>query len=329
MREWYLLTPETRPNAIGGYEDQSFKDYKDDAFQEALTTDIAITVTLFTSDLSAQFNVRCIVQNNTADTQLKSLERTILFSIGTARAGMYVFFEGRYWLITGYPGNNGIYEKVTVVLCQYKFKWQTGSGKIIERWGNLTSASKYDTGRTGNQVILLESNNFTILLPEDDESATFEDKRIFIDRDQVNPHKVFRITRSDDVLYLYGENHGGVLSFIASRDEFNKDVDRPDLGMCDYIEVTEDNGDIDETTISIIGEDTLKYGIKQLYQVEGITGEYTWNVVTSADIQKIITGDGITLGATNLDDIGGTISLQVLYNNEVKVEKEIKITGLF
>lgn len=32
MKEWYLLNAETRPNITGGYENDTFHDYKDDAF---------------------------------------------------------------------------------------------------------------------------------------------------------------------------------------------------------------------------------------------------------------------------------------------------------
>ena len=110
MKEWYLLSSSTRPNEIGGFENQAFVDYKDDAFQEALTTDIATTVTIYNYDLSQSKNIRCIIQGNTGDTYLKSMERTVLVTIGTLKAGMYIYFENCYWLVTGYPGNNGIYE---------------------------------------------------------------------------------------------------------------------------------------------------------------------------------------------------------------------------
>mgnify|MGYP001011001059 CR=1 FL=1 len=31
MQEWYLMTPETRPNITGGFENDAFLDYKEDA----------------------------------------------------------------------------------------------------------------------------------------------------------------------------------------------------------------------------------------------------------------------------------------------------------
>ena len=340
MQEWYLLTSDTRPNATGGYENDAFLDYKEDAFQEALQTDIATTVTLYNYDLLEPKRIRCIIQGNTADTQLKALERTVLASIGTLKAGMYILFEDRYWLITGYPGNNKIYEKATMILCQYKLRWQDDTGKIIERWANFTSASKYDTGHSGNQTITLTSNNFTIWIPEDDDSATLDTRRVFIDRDEVHPTKVFEITRSDDVLYLFGEAHGGILSFIADKDELNLEVDRPDLGLCDYKEPTPLPPEPDETTdlsAIISGKSNLINGFSRTYSVEftdsngDIKGDvdFTWNVESDFDVQQTINGNQIELSVDDENLIGSSFVLQVLVQDKVLSEFEIMITSLY
>lgn len=182
MENWYLMNCDTSPNEIGGFENDSFLEHKDDSFSEVLGTDLATTVKLYSSDLSEHKEIRCVIQDNTANTMLKSLERTVLTYIGTLKAGMYIFFENRYWLITGYPGNNKIYEKATMSLCQYTLKWQCEDGRIIERPANFTSASKYDTGESGNYVITLTSNNFTILIPDDDDAFTLDGQKVFIDR---------------------------------------------------------------------------------------------------------------------------------------------------
>lgn len=340
MKEWYLLTSDTRPNSIGGYENDAFIDYKDDAFQEALQTDVATTVTLYNSDLSEPKDIRCIVQGNTADTQLKSLERTILTPIGTLKAGMYVLFDNRYWLITGYPGNNKIYEKVTMILCQYKLRWQDDTGKIVERWANFTSASKYDIGHSGNQTIMLTSNNFTIWIPEDDDSATLDTRRVFIDRDTDNPTKVFEITRSDDVLYLFGEDHGGILSFIADKVELNLEVDRPDLGLCDYKPPCPLPPKPDETTdlsAVISGNNKLKCGFDRDYTVQFIDSKgevhndttFSWNVISDFEVTKIITGNTITLFVDDEDCIGSSFLLQVIVGETVLAEIPIDVIEAF
>lgn len=340
MKEWYLLTSNTRPNSIGGYENDAFIDYKCDAFQEALQTDIASTVTLYNHDLTSSEVIRCIIQDNTASTQLKSLERTVLTPIGTLNAGMYILFENRYWLVTGYPGNNKVYEKATMILCQYKLRWQNDCGKIIERWANFTSASKYDTGRSGNQTIMLTSNNFTIWIPEDDDSATLDNRRVFIDRDINNPKKVFEITRSDDVLYLFGEDHGGILSFIADKDELNLKVDRPDLGICDYKPPRPLPPKPNETTdLSAIihGNNKLKNGFKREYSVDfrNAKGEkvadvsFSWNIVADFTIEQEINEDTIILFVDNEDYIGSSFLLQVIVNDAIQSEITIDVIEAF
>lgn len=137
-------------------------------------------------------------------------------------------------MIDGYPGNNKSYEKATMVLCQYNLRWQNNNGDIIERWGNFSSASKYDVGEGGNNVIFLTSNNYSIKLPFDKETLELDGKRVFIDKHVHNPTKVFKITRDDDILSDYGDEHGCVLNFIADKTELNLEVDNPELRICDY-----------------------------------------------------------------------------------------------
>ena len=47
MKEWYLITQNTRPNITGGFENELFVDYKEDGFFEALNTDLASDVVLY------------------------------------------------------------------------------------------------------------------------------------------------------------------------------------------------------------------------------------------------------------------------------------------
>ena len=342
MKEWYLLTSDTRPNSIGGYENDAFVDYKDDSFQEALSTDIAKTVILFNYDLSESQTIRCIIQDNTASTQLKSLERTVLSTIGTLKAGMYIFFENRYWIITGYPGNNGIYEKATMILCQHKLRWQDNTGKIIERWANYTSASKYDVGENGNQVIILSSNNFTIWIPDDDDSATLDGKRVFIDRNTKKPTKVFKVTRSDDVLYLFGEDHGGIMSFIADRDEINYLTDNQELGLCDYIPLSSSlPPDIDEgedISCNITGNSSIKIGIPRIYTVTFFDANgcyiayknvnYTWDIQCDFIIEQKIIDNTIELISNDEKSIGSSILLSVILEDKVICKREINIVDI-
>ena len=349
MKEWYLIGNNTKPNMIGGYENQAFLDYKDDAFAESLDTDIAKNVILHNYDLSESTEIRCIIQGNSADTQLKSMERIGLFVRGTVKAGMYIFYENRYWLITGYPSYNGIYEKAVMQLCQYKLRWQNAEGEIIERWICASSASKYDTGEKSNSTIVLSTDNLTLLLPNDDESLDLDGKRVFIDKREIDPTKVYKITRTDSVLYDFGEEHGGILSFIADKTELNTTTDRQDLRICDYIEVSEDIEE-DPTTPSdpenpdemtdlrvvISGNKNLKVGFSRTYTatitdadgnaVENVN--FSWNVVSNFTVEQNVDGNKIELKVDDDSFIDESFILQLLVDGIVKTELEITVIGI-
>ena len=232
MKEWYLTNP--KPNITSGYENDALSEYAQDNFTDVLKTTFSDTALLFNYSLSESKEIKCIIQGNIANTQLKSMERTILVPIGTLHSGDYIFFEDEYWIVDGRPGNNKSYEKATLKECQYKLRWQKDDGTIIERWVYLTSSSKYDVGENGNNTIVLTSNNYLITIPNDEDSMTLDGKRVFIDLSDI-PEKVFKITRNDDVLFAHG-SHGGTLNLIADKTEFNKETDNQELRICDYID---------------------------------------------------------------------------------------------
>lgn len=349
MKEWYLID---RPSTTsGGYENDTLNDYRDDAIYDMLETELASTVILHNYDLSESTEIRCIIQGNSADTQLKSMERVGLFVRGTVKAGMYIFYENRYWLITGYPSYNGIYEKAVMQLCQYKLRWQNSSGKIIERYGNFTSASKYDTGEKSNSTIILSTDNLTILLPNDDESLNLDGKRVFIDKRVVNPTKVYKITRTDSVLYDFGEEHGGILSFIADKTELNTTTDRQDLRLCDYIEIDDNTNTPSEAPTTppenpnettdlravISGNKNLKVGFSRTYTVkftdengnEIDESDWTWDV--GADYIDVVeqNGNEIELLIENEDYIGSSFVLSVVKDTVTLAQIEITIVEAF
>ena len=219
MKEWYLMNNH-KPNTVSGYEGDILTDFAQSNFTDVLETAFSDAVLLYNHDLSECKEIRCVIQGNSADTYLKSMERVALFPIGTVKAGMYIFFENRYWLITGYPSSNKSYEKATVKLCQYKVKWQNSDGTIVERWVSTQSSSKYDDGLKDSNTMTLTSDSIMLLLPNDDESLTLDGKRIFIDKKNP-PNKVYLVSRADSVLYDYGEERYApkIAAAICSRRE--------------------------------------------------------------------------------------------------------------
>ena len=254
--------------------------------------------------------------------------------------------DDTYWLVYNSFNVNDVHYEGKLIQCNYPLKWQLSNGKVVERWANIVSASKYDTGETGNATIVLSSNNFTVLIGFCEEGYELEGKRVFIDKRNINPEKVFKMTRGDDVLFDSG-NMGALFSFIADKTELNKDEDRPDLKLCNYIEIdTEDSPTTppenpDEMTVlsaTISGNKNLKVGFSRTYTATITDADdnavewdntYSWNVVSDFEVGQEIDGNTIKLLVDNEDLIDEKFKLQVLNNSVVNSEIIITIVNVY
>ena len=342
MKEWYL-TDNYKPTVTSGYESDAISEFAESNFTDVLETAFSDAVLLYNHDLSECKEIRCVIQGNSADTYLKSIERVALFPIGTVKAGMYIFFENRYWLITGYPSSNKSYEKATVKLCQYKVKWQNSDGTIVERWVSTQSSSKYDDGLKDSNTMTLTSDSIMLLLPNDDESLTLDGKRIFIDKKNP-PNKVYLVSRADSVLYDYGEDHGGMFCFITEKTELNESTDRPDLGICDYIFPTTPEED-DKTTIlsnvvtgKILGRKDIKIGfpcvyIGKLFDENGASlkwsDEYSWEISKDADVLINPDRDEIEVVVENEGMIDEKFTIAIKRGEEMVCDFIVSVFGSF
>ena len=340
MKEWYLNCPS--PNITSGYENDALSEYAQDNFTDVLETTFSDTALLFNYSLSESKEIKCVIQGNIANTQLKSMERTILVPIGTLHSGDYIFFEDEYWIVDDRPGNNKSYEKATLKECQYKLRWQKDDGTIIERWANLTSSSKYDVGENGNNTIILSSNNYLIIMPYDIDSMTIEGKRVFIDLSDI-PEKVFKITRNDDVLFAHG-SHGGTLNLIADKVELNKETDNQELRLCNYNDTTPTTPPSEPTTpdetedlyATISGTTNLRIGVTRNYTailsdkdgnaVQWDDTKYGWNVASDFDVKQSVSKNKISLTIEDEDFIDSSFLLQVIKLDDNSVIGEIEIT---
>lgn len=249
--------------------------------------------------------------------------------------------DDTYWLVYTAFNVNDIEYTGKLIQCNYLLRWQLSDGKIVQRWTNIVSASKYDTGENGNSTIVLSSNNFTILMGYCDEALELEEKRVFIDIRKV-PKKVFKITRGDDVLYNAG-SIGMLLSFIADKTELNKDKDNQELGICDYIHPATPTlpqpSNPDETadlSAKISGNTNLRIGVTRTYTVtlsdaydnvvDWDDTLYGWNVVSDFDVSQTVTENKISLTVEDEDFIDTSFLLQVIKLNDSSVLSEIEIT---
>ena len=230
MQEWYLMKS---PTLTSGDESDLLRQYSEDALTELLNSDVADDVELYDSDLTFVKKTRALVIDKMQETKLKSLRRQIALPIGTCTAGQYIKYKDRFWLIVGLVDNDITHEKGVMVLCNYLLTWINSYGKIVQRWANITSASQYNSGETGQQFYNVQSDQLMVSVPDDDECLLFEKGiRFIIDKrckvyeknfpagtvsDTSKDVNVYSLTRLDAVLYDYQDS--GYMQFIAYQDE--------------------------------------------------------------------------------------------------------------
>lgn len=349
MKSWYLTTPS--PNIVSGYESDTITEYAQSNFTDVLETTFSDKVTIHNSDLSEFSIINCVVQGNISDTKEKSTERTILFPIGTSVAGKYVFFEGAYWLLIGYPGNNKSYEKITASLCNFKLRWQNHDGVIIERLSHSEVFSRGSSGVSENETIAIGDDQYRLILPIDEEVKLLKrDMRFPIDFDEAETPDVYRLTNRKVISGNYQDsNKGGTIIFTMSYDAFNKTTDKlitlddgKEVWICDHFSPAPSPTPPDETTdlsVSISGNTNLKIGYERTYTVVfkdldgNVVGDvdFEWNVVSGFydKIEQTVIGNRIKLKVEDDSLIGESFLLEVNVSGVAISELTINIVEGF
>ena len=156
-------------------------------------------------------------------------------------AGNLVEWADAMWLIVSCDWDKEVYTYGKMQQCNYILKWQNEEYTTIERWAVVLSASKYNNGEKYNNIIVVGSNQLMIYLPIDSETLKMRaNKRLMVDFNLSQP-KCYDVTRVDTVTMGYDGvaeptyNGKGCILLVLTETEFNPDVDRTDLMLCDYI----------------------------------------------------------------------------------------------
>ena len=233
--EWYLM--QSPYDQLSGYESEALNNFATEGFSEILDSDVAVNVELCNFDLSECTTIKTVVQNNIPSTKLQTTTRQFLLPIGTCKAGMYIKYKDKYWLIVGLVDDNMMYEKAIGVLCNYLLTWLNDKNDVVQRWVSANSAAQYNNGETSTKHYYINSDQLLIAMPDDDESLMINkgyrfilDKRCLLYEksfdgnvvaDTSKPVITYTVTRSDSVLFDYqGSGH---YEFMATQDEQHTD----------------------------------------------------------------------------------------------------------
>ena len=225
----------------------------------------------------------------------------------TVLAGDYVEWANSVWLVLNADCDDEVYTDGNLRQCQHKIFWQKDDGTIVSRYAYTENASAYNNGEKGNNTITLQSNQFMVYLPYDDETAELDNgKRVHVSRSN-GKCRPYELTRPDDITYGFGEK--GIFNIIFTQTQYNPDEDKlvtledgTQTWICNYIPITTTTppqpSTPDETAvlyhISCKGNPTLVAGgnYKKFYVVNNdgdvVTSNVTWNIITTPEQEKYI-----------------------------------------
>ena len=158
-------------------------------------------------------------------------------------AGDYVEWADSMWLVLNADSDDEVYTDGTLRQCQHCIYWQKSDGTIVSRYAYTENASAYNNGEAGNNTITLQSNQFMVYLPYDEETAELDNgKRVHMSRSN-SKCKPYELTRPDDVTYGFGKK--GIFNIIFTQTQYNPDEDKlvtledgTQTWICNYIPIT-------------------------------------------------------------------------------------------
>ena len=124
-------------------------------------------------------------------------------------------------------------------LCNWILKWQKKDGTILEYPCYDMNATQYNSGEQPNRNFIIGSSQHMITLPCDKNTIELSSpQRFYLDKAIVNPIS-YIVTQNDTVSHNYGKK--GLVKLTVYEHQNNPATDRPDLGICDYIDTRNKN----------------------------------------------------------------------------------------
>ena len=144
--------------------------------------------------------------------------------------------EDEYLICTEAFNIDDIHFKGKFTLCNWMLKWQNKDGKILEYPCYDMNSTQYNSGEQYNRNFTIESSQHMLTLPSDENTIELcTPQRFYLDKATVNP-MTYIVTQNDTTSYNYGKK--GLVKITVFAHPNNPETDRPDLGICDYVDMS-------------------------------------------------------------------------------------------
>ena len=144
--------------------------------------------------------------------------------------------EDEYLICTEAFNIDSIHYKGKFTLCNWMLKWQNVNGTILEYPCYNMNSTQYNSGEQSNSHFTIGSSQHMLTLPSDENTIALNSpQRFYLDKNIDNPTS-FIVTQNDTTSHNYGKK--GLVKVTVYEYPNNADTDRPDLGICDYIDIS-------------------------------------------------------------------------------------------
>lgn len=253
--------------------------------------------------------------------------------------GDYVKWNNQMWLITTIDPDEKTWNRGNIERCNLPIRWQNERGKIIERWAVIKSASKYNDGTTGNNMVMLGSDQLSVILPIDKESIRLKKSmgiKFFIDNNKENP-TAYELTGTGNVPDTY-DGHG-VTSWIVKECAYTPSKLDLKYGVCDYKPHKHKKplDAVDNLKCMIIGKEIMTNRYAREYKaiftddrenrLENV--DFKWIVTSEFPVKQTVSENEIELYVDDPSNIGESFLLSVQCKNTTVASMRILITEGF
>ena len=147
--------------------------------------------------------------------------------------------KNEYLICTEAFDIDGMHYKGKFTLCNWILKWQKKDGTILEYPCHDMNSTQYNSGEQSNRNFVIGSSQHMITLPCDENTVELSTpQRFYLDK-ATNHLTSFIVTQNDTTSYNYGNK--GLVKITVMESPNNSATDRPDLGICDYIDMSNQN----------------------------------------------------------------------------------------
>ena len=253
---------------------------------------------------------------------------------------LYDTKKNEYWLCVESYNVDDIHYKGVLGKCMRWLKWQDDNGIIQELPVIVTSASKYNNGERGDEVLSIGSDQLLVFASLNEDTVKLDrGKKFFIDERKDKP-TTYELTRADTSLYTFIGK--GFMSMILTECAYTASEDDLKYGVCDYTPLPAPPENDNETTIlngTISGSDNLKIGFTRTYiatlsdktgnNIDWNDDDFYWNVYPAKDVVLNADKNKVSILAEDESLIGNTIRIEVRYHGILICGKDVEIREAF